>query len=189
MAEGQDMNNSELASRVASRASLSRADADRAVDAMLSVIGDALANGETVRIAGFGRFTRTERPAREGRQPAHRRAHRHRPIVRSVVQGRQGAQGSAQLMGHPHSARLSGMWRHRVRALAGRECTTGPSPTRETAECHERQQWKAFGHGEEENGEWGLNVRGHSMHRLTESIAGSIGNNCPAHYDWSMVNR
>ena len=92
-------------------------------------------------------------------------------------------------MGHSHSARLSGMWRHRERAPAGRECTTGPLPTRETVECHERQQWKVFDHGEEENGEWGLNVRGHSMHRLTESTAGSIGNNCPAHYDWSMVNR
>ena len=63
------MNKSELASRVASRASLSRADADRAVNAMLSAIGDALATGETVRITGFGRFTRAERPAREGRNP------------------------------------------------------------------------------------------------------------------------
>ena len=55
--------------RLASRASLSRADADRAVNAMLSAIGDALANGESVRIAGFGTFSTRARPARQGRNP------------------------------------------------------------------------------------------------------------------------
>ncbi len=46
---------------------LSRADADRAVNAMLSAIGDALANGETVRIAEFGTFSTRARPARQAR--------------------------------------------------------------------------------------------------------------------------
>ena len=36
-------------------------------------------------------------PESEGRKSAHRRAHRHRPVVRGVVQGRQGAQGRAEL--------------------------------------------------------------------------------------------
>ena len=63
------MNKTELASRVASRASLSRADADRAVNAMLSAIGDALANGETVRIAGFSTFSTRARTARQDRNP------------------------------------------------------------------------------------------------------------------------
>ena len=63
------MNKTELASRVASRASLSRAEADRAVDSMLSAIGEALANGESVRIAGFGTFSTRARPARQARNP------------------------------------------------------------------------------------------------------------------------
>lgn len=63
------MNKTELTSRVASWASLSRADADRAVNAMLSAIGDALANGETVQIAGFGTFSTRARAARQGRNP------------------------------------------------------------------------------------------------------------------------
>ena len=63
------MNNSELASRVADQASLSRAQADSAVDAVFAAIGGALASGETVTIAGFGRFTTKARAARQGRNP------------------------------------------------------------------------------------------------------------------------
>ena len=36
---------------------------------MFACIAEALARGDDVTIAGFGRFVRTERPARDGRNP------------------------------------------------------------------------------------------------------------------------
>ena len=47
----------------------------------------------------------------------------------------------------------------------------------------------ALGHGEEENSERSLKVRGDSMQRSTECLTANIGSDCPAHCDWSMVNR
>lgn len=44
-------------------------DASTAVDAVVSAIADALERGETVNIAGFGKFTTTHRAARPGRNP------------------------------------------------------------------------------------------------------------------------
>ena len=61
------MNKSELSSRVAADASLSKAAADTVIDAVFSTIADALANGETVAIAGFGTFSIRARAARQGR--------------------------------------------------------------------------------------------------------------------------
>ena len=63
------MNKADLATRVATVASLSRAQTDAAVRAVFSTIADALARAETVRIAGFGTFSTRARPARPGRNP------------------------------------------------------------------------------------------------------------------------
>lgn len=63
------MNRTELSVRIATRSSLSRADAAAAVDAAGSVIADVLARGEPVAIAGLGKFTVTPRQARPGRNP------------------------------------------------------------------------------------------------------------------------
>ena len=63
------MNKSELSSRVAADASLSRAATDTVIDAVFLTITDALARGETVAIAGFGTFSTRERAARQGRNP------------------------------------------------------------------------------------------------------------------------
>ena len=58
------MKKSELAAHVASQTSLSRAQAERTVDAVFSALGEALAGGESVVIGGFGTFTTKERGAR-----------------------------------------------------------------------------------------------------------------------------
>ena len=50
------MNRTELCARIAARSSLSRADAATAVYAVVSAIADALERGESVNIAGFGKF-------------------------------------------------------------------------------------------------------------------------------------
>ena len=63
------MNKSEIVGRLASRMGLSKAAATGAVDGVFEAIGKALAEGEDVRIAGFGTFTTRSRPARSGRNP------------------------------------------------------------------------------------------------------------------------
>ena len=63
------MNRTELCAHVATATSLPRAEAALAVDAMFSAIADALARGEDVTVAGFGKFTTTDGAARTGRNP------------------------------------------------------------------------------------------------------------------------
>ena len=63
------MNKADAADRLAARAGVSKAVAREAVDGLFAVIGEALANGEEVRIAGFGTFGTRSRPARTGRNP------------------------------------------------------------------------------------------------------------------------
>ena len=64
------MNKVEMADRLAARTGLRKSVAKDAVDGVFAVIGDALADGEEVRIAGFGTFGTRSRPARTGRNPS-----------------------------------------------------------------------------------------------------------------------
>lgn len=63
------MNKGDFVGAVADAAELSRSDAAKAVDAMISVITKALKTGDTVTLVGFGTFQVRERAAREGRNP------------------------------------------------------------------------------------------------------------------------
>ena len=63
------MNKSELISAVAEKAALSKKDADAAVSAVLDVISDTLAQGEEVRLVGFGSFEVKHRKERMGLNP------------------------------------------------------------------------------------------------------------------------
>ena len=63
------MKRSDITSHVASQASLSKAAADAAVNAVFTAITGALAKGETVTITGFGTFSTRARLAREDRNP------------------------------------------------------------------------------------------------------------------------
>jgi DNA-binding protein HU-beta len=63
------MNKGELIEAVAGGADLSRADATRAVDAVLDSVTRALAHGGSVSLVGFGTFTVKSRAARMGRNP------------------------------------------------------------------------------------------------------------------------
>lgn len=63
------MNKSELISAIASKSELSKAAATRALNAMLEIIEDAAADGESVALIGFGTFEPRDRPARSGRNP------------------------------------------------------------------------------------------------------------------------
>ena len=63
------MNKAEFVSAVADDAELSKADAGRAVDAMIGVISKALKKGDTITLVGFGTFSVRKRAARQGRNP------------------------------------------------------------------------------------------------------------------------
>ncbi|HNP65569.1 MAG TPA: HU family DNA-binding protein [Woeseiaceae bacterium] len=63
------MNKGELIDAVAGAAGLSRADATKAVDAVLDSIQGTLANGGSVSLVGFGTFSVKARAARAGRNP------------------------------------------------------------------------------------------------------------------------
>ena len=64
------MNKTELIEKIAAGADLSKADAKKALDATVKAIKDALADGDKIALVGFGTFSVSERPAREGINPA-----------------------------------------------------------------------------------------------------------------------
>ena len=63
------MNKGDFIGGVADAAELSKADAARAVDAMIDVVTKALKKGDTVTLVGFGTFSVRKRAARMGRNP------------------------------------------------------------------------------------------------------------------------
>ena len=63
------MNKSELINAVAEKAALSKKDSESAVNAALDAITAALAEGDEIRLVGFGTFEVKKREARIGRNP------------------------------------------------------------------------------------------------------------------------
>lgn len=63
------MNKTELVASVATKAELSKKDAEAAVSAVIASITEALADGEKVSLVGFGTFEVKERAARTGLNP------------------------------------------------------------------------------------------------------------------------
>ena len=61
------MNKVEMAEGLAARISMNKVPARDAVYSVFAAIGEALTNGEEVRIVGFGTFGTRNRPARTGR--------------------------------------------------------------------------------------------------------------------------
>ncbi len=63
------MNKADFISAVAAQAELSKADAGRALDAVIEVVKKALKKGDSVSLVGFGTFQVRKRAARQGRNP------------------------------------------------------------------------------------------------------------------------
>ena len=63
------MNKTELVAAVASKAELSKKDAEKAVKALTDAVADELAKGGKVQLVGFGTFEVSERAARTGKNP------------------------------------------------------------------------------------------------------------------------
>lgn len=63
------MKKTELIEALAEQTETSKADAGRAVEALLGLITTKVAKGEDVTITGFGTFTSSKRSARKARNP------------------------------------------------------------------------------------------------------------------------
>ncbi len=63
------MNKGDLVSAIADQASLTKDQAESALTAMIGAIENALKEDDSVSLIGFGTFSVTNRPAREGRNP------------------------------------------------------------------------------------------------------------------------
>ncbi len=63
------MNKGDLVSAIADQASLTKDQAESALSAMMGAIEGALKEDDSVSLIGFGTFSVTNRPAREGRNP------------------------------------------------------------------------------------------------------------------------
>jgi DNA-binding protein HU-beta len=64
------MTKNELADRIASRTGIGSGQARQAVDVTLEAISSELAAGGEVALAGFGKFSVSQRAARQGRNPS-----------------------------------------------------------------------------------------------------------------------
>ena len=63
------MNKTELISEVAKKCGTSKKDAEKAVNATVDAITEALCKGDKVQLVGFGGFETKSRVARMGRNP------------------------------------------------------------------------------------------------------------------------
>lgn len=63
------MKKADLIDVVAAKAGLTKADANRAIDATFAAITGALKKGDKVPVVGFGTFSVSKRAARNGRNP------------------------------------------------------------------------------------------------------------------------
>jgi DNA-binding protein HU-beta len=63
------MNKTELVDALAAKGSISKAAAGNALDSLIEVITETLADGDTISLVGFGAFSVGDRAARIGRNP------------------------------------------------------------------------------------------------------------------------
>jgi DNA-binding protein HU-beta len=63
------MNKSDLVANIAEKAGLPKKDAEKALNAIMDSVEEALVNGDKVQLVGFGSFEVRERSERKGRNP------------------------------------------------------------------------------------------------------------------------
>lgn len=64
------MNKTQLVNAISNDAEITQAEAGRALNAVIDTVTEALRQGETVTLVGFGSFSISARPERIGRNPA-----------------------------------------------------------------------------------------------------------------------
>lgn len=68
------MNKSDLVAAIAENAAITKAEASRALQALIDNITSNLAKGDSVVLTGFGTFSVAKRAARTGRNPSNGKA-------------------------------------------------------------------------------------------------------------------
>lgn len=68
------MNKAQLIEKVATETEMTKAQAERCLDATLDIIKTNVRKGEEVKLVGFGTFAKQKRQARTGRNPQTGRA-------------------------------------------------------------------------------------------------------------------
>jgi DNA-binding protein HU-beta len=63
------MNKSDLVTSMADKSDISKKDAEKALNAFLETVEDALSKGDKVQLVGFGSFEVRARAERKGRNP------------------------------------------------------------------------------------------------------------------------
>ncbi len=63
------MNKTELIASMAEKSQLSKKDAEKALNAFIESVEEALAKGDKIQLVGFGTFEVRERAERKGRNP------------------------------------------------------------------------------------------------------------------------
>jgi len=63
------MSKAELVEQIAAETGMTKAEAERAVNAFINVVTSTLKGGDDVTLVGFGTFTTGERAERQGRNP------------------------------------------------------------------------------------------------------------------------
>ncbi|NTV68223.1 MAG: HU family DNA-binding protein [Chlorobaculum sp.] len=63
------MSKAELVEQIAEQTGLTKADAEKAVNAFINVVTSTLKGGDDVTLVGFGTFSTGERAERQGRNP------------------------------------------------------------------------------------------------------------------------
>jgi DNA-binding protein HU-beta len=63
------MNKSELIGKISEKGDITKVDAEKALNAFIESVEEALSNGDKVQLVGFGTFEVRERAARKGRNP------------------------------------------------------------------------------------------------------------------------
>lgn len=64
------MNKAELVSKIADDSEISKASAERVLNAAIAAIIKSVTKGESVQLIGFGTYSQGKRAARKGRNPA-----------------------------------------------------------------------------------------------------------------------
>jgi DNA-binding protein HU-beta len=63
------MTKAELVGEMAEEAGIPKGTAEKALNSLITTLGDALGNGDKITLVGFGTFEVAERAQREGRNP------------------------------------------------------------------------------------------------------------------------
>ncbi|KJR98684.1 MAG: hypothetical protein VR65_19400 [Desulfobulbaceae bacterium BRH_c16a] len=83
------MNKGELIEKVAKDSAMSKADAEKVLNSILSTIAETVATGDKVTLIGFGTFSVSDQAARQGRNP--QTGHSIQIAARKVVKFKAGA--------------------------------------------------------------------------------------------------